>query len=119
MVINGFLMPLMNAAVAAVIACFIVAGLIAIDPVVALASGVGFTGIYLLASFAIRSRLRLNSRIIECQIRSTGRRSGGVEVEIAGRVTALLGEEAYPNGVGGVWGRMVAEEGFEPPTHGL
>ena len=64
MVINGFLMPLMNAAVAAVIACFIVAGLIAIDPVVALASGVGFAAVYLFASFATRGRLRLNSRII-------------------------------------------------------
>jgi site-specific DNA recombinase len=41
-------------------------------------------------------------------------KSGGVEVEIVGRLTALLGEEAYPNGVRGVWGKMVAEEGFEP-----
>jgi site-specific DNA recombinase len=46
-------------------------------------------------------------------------RLGGVEVEIAGRLTALLGEKAYPNGVKGVWGKMVAEEGFEPPTQGL
>ena len=35
---------------------------------------------------------------------------GGVEVEIVGRLTALLGEKAYPNGVRGVWGKMVAEE---------
>ena len=34
---------------------------------------------------------------------------GGVEVEIVGCLTALLGEKAYPNGVGGVWGKMVAE----------
>ena len=46
-------------------------------------------------------------------------RSGGVTVEIAGRLNALLGEQAYPNRVRGVWGKMVAEEGFEPPTHGL
>ena len=46
-------------------------------------------------------------------------RLGGVEVEIAGRLTALLGEKAYPNGVKRVWGKMVAEEGFEPPTQGL
>ena len=46
-------------------------------------------------------------------------KSRGVEVEIVGRLTALLGENAYPNGVRGVWGKMVAEEGFEPPTHGL
>jgi site-specific DNA recombinase len=46
-------------------------------------------------------------------------RLGGVVVEIAGRLNALLGEQAYPNKVRGVWGKMVAEEGFEPPTHGL
>ncbi len=44
---------------------------------------------------------------------------GGVQVEIAGRLKALLGEKAYPNGVRGVWGKMVAEEGLEPPTRGL
>jgi site-specific DNA recombinase len=44
---------------------------------------------------------------------------GRVEVEIVGRLTALLGEKAYPNGVKGVWGKMVAEEGLEPPTRGL
>ncbi len=46
-------------------------------------------------------------------------KSGGVQVEIAGRLTALLGKQAYPNGVKGVWGKMVAEEGLEPPTQGL
>ena len=46
-------------------------------------------------------------------------RAGGVQVEISGRLTALLGEQAYPNRVRGVWGKMVAEEGFEPPTQGL
>jgi site-specific DNA recombinase len=46
-------------------------------------------------------------------------RHGGVAVEIVGRLNALLGEEAYPNKVRGVWGKMVAEEGLEPPTHGL
>jgi hypothetical protein len=37
-------------------------------------------------------------------------KSGGVEVEIVGRLTALLGEKTYPNSVRGVWGKMVAEE---------
>ena len=46
-------------------------------------------------------------------------RPGGVAVEIVGRLNALLGEGAYPNGVRGVWGKMVAEEGLEPPTRGL
>ena len=36
-------------------------------------------------------------------------RPGGVTVEITGRLNALLGEQAYPNRVGGVWGKMVAE----------
>jgi hypothetical protein len=44
---------------------------------------------------------------------------GGLEVEVTGRLGPLLGEEAYPNGIRTVWGSMVAEEGFEPPTHGL
>ncbi|MEO1178890.1 MAG: recombinase family protein [Pseudomonadota bacterium] len=46
-------------------------------------------------------------------------RKGGVEVEIAGRLNHLLGPKAFPQGVKGVWGTMVAEEGLEPPTHGL
>ena len=46
-------------------------------------------------------------------------RPGGVTVEIAGRLSALLGEQAYPNKVRGVWGKMVAGEGLEPPTPGL
>jgi hypothetical protein len=46
-------------------------------------------------------------------------KSGGVIVEITGRLNALLGENAYPNRVKGVWGSVVAEEGFEPPTQGL
>jgi len=33
-----------------------------------------------------------------------------VTVEITGRLNALLGEQAYPNRVRGVWGKMVAEE---------
>src|SRR6185437_15528189 len=35
-------------------------------------------------------------------------RLGGVAVEIAGRLNALLGEQAYPNQVKGVWGKVVA-----------
>jgi site-specific DNA recombinase len=64
-------------------------------------------------------------------------RSGGVAVEIAGRLNALLGEPAYPNQVKGASGwmpggryrqslqddtsgvKMVAGEGLEPPTPGL
>ncbi len=42
-------------------------------------------------------------------VRRDTSRPGGVEVEIAGRLTAL-GAPAYPNGVKGVWGKVVAEE---------
>ena len=44
---------------------------------------------------------------------------GAIEIEIAGRLNAILGERAYPNGVKRVWGPLVAEEGLEPPTRGL
>ncbi|MCP3392497.1 recombinase family protein [Bradyrhizobium sp. CCGB12] len=46
-------------------------------------------------------------------------RPGGIAVDIAGRLNALLGEKAYPNQVKGVWGKVVAGEGLEPPTPGL
>ena len=47
------------------------------------------------------------------------RKSGagkGVEVEVSGRLAALLGPKAFPHGV---WNSVVAEDGFEPPTRGL
>jgi hypothetical protein len=44
-------------------------------------------------------------------------RAGGVTIEIVGRLNALLGEQAYPNKVRGVWGKMVAGARcrFSPP----
>ncbi|MBZ7923143.1 recombinase family protein [Ensifer adhaerens] len=42
------------------------------------------------------------------------RKDGGVEVEVIGHLSALVGAKAELLG-----GRMVAEEGFEPPTQGL
>ncbi len=42
------------------------------------------------------------------------RPGGGVEAEVIGHLAALIGRDAE------IWGgRVVAEEGFEPPTHGL
>jgi DNA invertase Pin-like site-specific DNA recombinase len=64
---------------------------------------------------AARAVRELVSAVI---VRSTGMR-GGLEVEVSGRLNPLLGDQAYPNGIRRVWGTMVAEEGFEPPTHGL
>ena len=40
-------------------------------------------------------------------------------VEISGRLNVLLGEAASPNKVRALVVKVVAEEGFEPPTHGL
>ena len=42
----------------------------------------------------------------------------GVTVEIAGRLNALLGEQAYPNKVRGVWGKVVAGERYRLSPHG-
>jgi site-specific DNA recombinase len=39
-------------------------------------------------------------------------RPGGVAVEIAGRLNALLGEKAFPNQVKGVWGKVVAGDRY-------
>jgi site-specific DNA recombinase len=43
---------------------------------------------------------------------------GGVTVEIVGRLTALLGEQAYPHNVRGVWGNVGSERALPtfPPT---
>ena len=41
-------------------------------------------------------------------------RPGGVTVEIAGRLNALLGEKAYPNRVKGVWGKIVGGSATNP-----
>jgi site-specific DNA recombinase len=46
-------------------------------------------------------------------------RAGGGAVEITGLLNALPAERAYPNGVRGVWGKLVAEERFEPPLQGF
>ena len=40
--------------------------------------------------------------------------NNAVEVQVIGRLAAILGNDAEIFG-----GAMVAEEGFEPPTHGL
>jgi DNA invertase Pin-like site-specific DNA recombinase len=41
-----------------------------------------------------------------------------LKIELRGRLAALLGHDVFPQAR--VWGgKVVAEEGFEPPTHGL
>jgi site-specific DNA recombinase len=66
--------------------------------------------------------LRLVSSIRDLVETVTVRRDGsegGIEVTIAGRLNALLGEKASPNGLRAMYGLVVAEDGFEPPTRGL
>ena len=58
------LLQLMQAAIAVVISVFIVAALIAVDPVTALASAIAFLVIYLLVSAVMRHRLDRNSQIV-------------------------------------------------------
>lgn len=60
-VTNGILMPIMQAAIAVVIASFIVAGLIIIDPVVAIATAVGLAATYVPITLVIKARLKQNS----------------------------------------------------------
>jgi site-specific DNA recombinase len=49
-------------------------------------------------------------------VRRDPARQGGVEVTVTGRLNAVLGEKAYPNGV---CGALVAGAGIEPATYGL
>ena len=44
-------------------------------------------------------------------------RPGGVTVEIAGRLTALLHEPIFPNNVRGVWGKVVARGRYRLSPH--
>jgi len=60
---SALLIPLLNGAVSLVMASFLIAGLIVIDAGVALAAGIGFSLVYVLATGITRNRLRHNSRI--------------------------------------------------------
>lgn len=63
-VISQVLLPLMLGMTSLLIATFIFAALIAIDPVVALACGAGFTLVYFVVAITTRNRLRRNSAVI-------------------------------------------------------
>lgn len=58
----------------------------------------------------------LRDLIESVTIRRDAREKGGIELEVTGRLNALLGESAFPNTV---LKAVVAEDGFEPPTRGL
>ena len=64
LVTDQILMPLMQAASATVIAVFILMGLLFIDPLIALGSGLGFAAIYLLVMRMTRKVMHSNGEII-------------------------------------------------------
>jgi len=61
---SQLLVPLMQAATASVIATCILGGLVLIDPLVAVTSGVGFGAIYILVMWTTRKVMRRNGSII-------------------------------------------------------
>ncbi len=87
MVTSHVLLPLMYGAIAAVIGLAIIAGLIVIDPVVALVSGAGLALIYLVASLAARRGLRRNGAVIA---RAQGRRVQIMQEGLGGIRNVLL-----------------------------
>ncbi|MFA6031737.1 MAG: ABC transporter ATP-binding protein [Myxococcota bacterium] len=64
MLTTGLLVPLMQAVSAAVIALFILVGLLFVDAFVALASGIGFAAIYFLVMIVTRRIMHSNGAII-------------------------------------------------------
>lgn len=76
------LIPLMQAAIAAFIALVIVAALIAVDPVTAIVSAVGFTALYLMVSGLTSARLARNSKAVargfDERLRVTQESLGGI-----------------------------------------
>ncbi|WP_421699514.1 ABC transporter ATP-binding protein [Ancylobacter sp.] len=63
-VTGEILLPAMQALVGAILALFIVVGLVWIDPMIAVVSGVALTGIYVATSIVSRAQLQRNSHIV-------------------------------------------------------
>jgi ABC-type multidrug transport system fused ATPase/permease subunit len=89
MLSTGLLVPLMQAASAAVIAIFILAGLLFVDPVVALASGLGFGLIYILVMRFTRGMMRSNGGVVaraqKERVQAAGEGLGGIRDVILDR----------------------------------
>lgn len=62
--VSNLLTPLINTGIAVVMAIAILAALILIDPVVAMAAGLGFSALYVLITVSTRRKLHRNSHII-------------------------------------------------------
>jgi ABC-type multidrug transport system fused ATPase/permease subunit len=67
--LTGMFLPLMQGLSALILASFIVAGLLFIDPSIALSAIIGFGGIYFLVSVTTRGRLRRNAEAISAMRR--------------------------------------------------
>ena len=81
------LMPLMTAAVAAVISVFIVVGLVIMDPVAALVAGGGFVAIYVVTSFLTRGQLKASALIVSA---AQGRRVRAMQEGLGGIRDVLI-----------------------------
>jgi ABC-type multidrug transport system fused ATPase/permease subunit len=91
-VVGSVLLPLMQAVAALVIASFILAGLLVIDPFVALIAAGGFGTLYLVISIASRRWLRRNSRVIAT---AQGERIKTIQEGLGGIRDVLL-DQAQP-----------------------
>ena len=87
MVTGEIIYPVMQASAAVVLALFIVAGLVWIDPTIALTSGVALASIYIITSMISRSKLDINSRI---SARAQGQRVKIIQEGIGGIRDILL-----------------------------
>jgi len=67
--LTGMFMPLMQGVSAVTLGSFIVAGLLIVNPTVALAAMLGFSSIYLAVSIGTRGRLRRNAEFIHAMRR--------------------------------------------------
>ncbi|RST85200.1 ABC transporter ATP-binding protein [Aquibium carbonis] len=94
LVTGQILMPLMQAASASVIAVFILVGLLFIDPLVALGSGLGFSVIYLLVMRTTRAVMRANGEIIARsqgeRLQAAGEGLGGIRDVLLDRSQAVF-----------------------------
>ena len=64
-VVFDVILPAMQTLIAVFIACFLIAGLIYIDPTTTIATAAAFAAIYVLASLVTRKRLAANSAVAE------------------------------------------------------
>jgi ABC-type multidrug transport system fused ATPase/permease subunit len=92
LVTEGVLLPLMQAAIAVVLATFIIGGLIWIDPLVAVVCGAVLASIYIFTSMFSRARLHRASRL---QAKAQGTRIQAMQEGLGGIRDVLL-DRSHP-----------------------